>query len=284
MILSASRRTDIPAWHADWLLEGLRRGWIETSNPFRPTQLSRVSLRRDDVDAMVFWTRDVRPLLPHLQGPELAPVRSLFLYTITGYGPDLEPGVPPPEVAVGALRELSSRVGARRVIWRYDPVILGEGVLSPQAHRARFEALAAALSGSTTRVVISLLDWYRKTSRALAPHRAGRRPPTVRPCDADDPELLDLVRDLCDLAYAQGIEAVGCCEPEWARHGVLPAGACIDAALLDALWGLAPSQPRDRGQRAACRCAPSRDIGRYDTCEGGCRYCYATLARPSKCP
>lgn len=284
MILSASRRTDIPAWHVDWLLDGLRRGWVETPNPFRPTQVSRISLEPDDVDAIFFWTRDIRPLLPHLEDPELAALRSVFLYTITGYGPILEPGIPTPESAIAALRDLASRVGPRRVVWRYDPVILGAGVLSADGHRARFRGLADRLAGSTHRVVLSLVDWYRKTTRAMEPHLSGRTPPTVHELDADAPAVVDLISDLRDIAERRGIEAVGCCEPGWRDRALLPPGACIDGALLTELWGLSPPRRRDAGQRAECRCVPSRDIGRYDTCRGGCRYCYATLAQAVKIP
>ncbi|MFH1532461.1 MAG: DUF1848 domain-containing protein [Pseudomonadota bacterium] len=283
MILSASRRTDLPAWHIDWLLAGLRRGWVEIPNPFRPTQISRISLRPEDVDAVFFWTRDIRPMLPHLDDPSVSQLRSVFLYTITGYGEPLEPRIPPWEVATASLRALSARVGPARVVWRYDPMILGDGLLSPASHRARFRDLARALEGATERVVISLIDWYRKTERAMKPHLLGREPPGAQRTGPVDPSLLDLIRDLRDTATDHGIEAAGCCEPEWHERALLPGGSCVDGELLRRLWGLEVPGLRDPGQRKACRCAPSRDIGRYDTCSGGCRYCYATLAPRNDC-
>jgi len=278
VILSASRRTDIPARHLGRLLEGLRRGWLETPNPFNPKQVSRISLRSEDIDAVFFWTRDARAMLPHLDAPLLAGLRSVFLYTITGYGPPLEPHVPAPDAAAATLRALAARVGAERVQWRYDPLVLGSGPISATAHRKRFRYLAAALEGSTRRVVISLVDWYRKTTRSMRPHLEGATTPLVRAASPDDPEVVELVSDLREIAAAHGISAAGCCEPEWHERGVLPGGACIDSALLETLWGLPSNSRKDPGQRPACRCAPSRDIGRYGSCDGGCRYCYAALA------
>ena len=278
MILSASRRTDIPAWHVDWLLEGLHAGHVNVPNPYNPKQISKISLRPDDMDAVFFWTRDIRPMLPHLDAGPLATLRSVFLYTITGYGPLLEPRIPDAEAAVGALRALADRVGAARVVWRYDPVLLGDERFSPDSHRARFRALARSMAGSTTRVVISLVDWYRKTSAAMSPFLSGGEAPRVLPLEAVDPLILGLIPDLREIAEEHGIEAAGCCEPEWHERGILPRGACIDRALVATLWGLTITDRRDPGQRDSCRCAPSRDIGLYDTCRGGCRYCYATLA------
>ena len=185
------------------------------------------------------------------------------------------------ETATAAVRDLAARVGRERIIWRYDPLILGDGVLSPQAHRTRFRTLADGLEGATERVVLSLVDWYRKTARALRPHLDGDVIPGVRRCVPEDPEVLALVGTLREIAAEHGIEAVGCCEPRWQELGVLPGGACIDGALLNRLWGVEIPAGPDPGQRPGCSCATARDIGRYDTCSGGCRYCYATLAKRS---
>jgi len=254
-------------------------GWVEVPNPFRPTQVSRISLRPEDIDAMFFWTRDIRPLLPHLDRTPLASIRSVFLYTITGYGPALEPGIPELDVATAALRALAARVGSARVIWRYDPIIIGDGPLAPEAHLTRFRSIAARLEGATSRVVLSLIDWYRKTIRGMRTHLDGRAAPRADELEPTDPAVLDLVRELGAVAGRHGITATGCCEPEWQTRGVLSGGACIDSELLRQIWDLDLPMRRDQGQRDACRCIPARDIGRYDTCNGGCRYCYATLAK-----
>jgi len=281
LILSASRRTDLVAWHLDWLLAGFRRGWVEVENPFRPSMRSRVSLAPGQVEACVFWTRDPRPILPVIDPSGLVQgLPALFLVTLTGYGPPLEPRVPGPHEAVAAIRDLAGRVGSGRVVWRYDPVVLGSGPFSPEAHRARFRSLANALRGSTRRVVLSLVDWYRKTGRRLRPFLApGDDPgaPVIHEVVPLEPMAMGLVSDLREEARRCGMSAVGCCEPEWDRCGLLPASPCIDPVLLrEELGLLLPGGGRDRGQRPGCRCAPARDIGRTDTCGGGCLYCYAT--------
>ena len=123
MIISASRRSDIPAFHGDWFMEHLRRGEVAVRNPFRPAQAKTVSLKKQDVDAFVFWSRDPRPLLAHLPEIERGGYPYYFLLTLTGYPRLLEPGVPRRRGRDRFFRELAGRIGRRRVVWRYDPVL-----------------------------------------------------------------------------------------------------------------------------------------------------------------
>ncbi len=114
MIISASRRTDIPAFYTPWLLARLRAGWCDTVNPFRPSQVTRVSLLPEDVAAIVFWTRDARPLLPHLAELEARGHRFYFQYTLTGYPRALEPSTPDVTVAVETIHRLAAQIGRTR--------------------------------------------------------------------------------------------------------------------------------------------------------------------------
>ena len=141
MIVSVSRRCDIPAFAGDWFMEQWRRGEVTVRNPFRPARARTVSLKKEDVDAFVFWSRDPRPFLPHLAAIDRAGIPYYFLITVTGYPAQLEPGVPAVEDAAGFFRELAGRIGRRRVIWRYDPVLFS-GQTPFDFHVENFSRLA----------------------------------------------------------------------------------------------------------------------------------------------
>lgn len=276
MIISASRRTDIPAYFAPWFRNRLRAGFCTVRNPFRPSQVRRVSLLRVDVDAFVFWTRDARPFAEALDDLDRADFPYLFLVTLTGYPSPLEPEVPPRRESVGAFRELSRRVGPERVAWRYDPIVLSS-LTPPDFHRKNFAALASALEGATDRVILSVVDLYAKTVRRLDALRPGGFTHSSDPWAGGD--LDGLLRFMTREARSRGMEAVTCCEPG-AEAAVPTRGACVDAGRINRLFGLSLSQRKDPGQRPACRCSVSRDIGASDTCPRGCAYCYATASFP----
>ena len=273
MIVSASRRTDLPAFYARWFANRLRAGWCEVANPFNPRQVSRVSLRREDVDAIVFWTRHARPFFDVLPALDAAGHRYLFQYTITGYGRPVERRTPSLPVAVSTFNELAARLPAGAVIWRYDPILVGPAF--PAAyHREAFARIAAGLEGSARRVVISLVDPYVKTRRRLG--RVLRWGTDLAGDPGSWPGLDELLRRLVSIGRDHGLRVEACAEArDLAPLGIGPT-KCVDDRLLSALFGGTWPAGRDRGQRAACRCIPSKDIGRMDTCRFGCRYCYAT--------
>jgi hypothetical protein len=270
MIISASRRTDLPAFYGEWFAKRLESGSCLVANPFNPRQVTQVSLRRQDVTAFVFWTRDPRPFGAVLDRLDRDRLPYLFLFTLTGYGSPLEPFAPPVDEAVPAFQRLASRIGPERVVWRYDPIVLGPG-LDVEDHCRRFESLAAALCGSTRSVRLSFVDLYHKTCRRL-----GSAAPDFLTDPAQNRAAGQLLGRLAAIASAHGIEAQTCAEPvDYSSHGV-PPGACIDPSLLATVCGHDVPRSKDKGQRPYCRCAPSRDIGACDTCLHGCVYCYAT--------
>ncbi len=271
MIISASRRTDIPAFYAPWFMQRIRAGEVAVRNPFNARQVRRISLTPDSVQAIVFWTRNPLPLMAGLQELDAAGYRYYFQFTLTGYGPPLERASPAVPQALAAFARLSERLGPERIVWRYDPLLLSSR-LSEQEQLARFAALAKQLQGLTDSVVISLLDPYARAARRLAGLPEGDRP--WKP-EVGDPALGALVRQLLAIAERRGMRVQSCAEPELGRWGVEP-GSCIDAQRLQAL-GAGPLRARkDAGQRQGCTCIPSVDIGAYNTCLHGCVYCYAT--------
>ncbi len=291
MIISASRRTDFPAFFGKELAEGIRRGYIDVPNPFRRRQIGRISLLPEDVDGIVLWTRNVVPFLPYL--PLLDQYAWYAHYTVTGYGPHLEPGVPAPDRAIAGFQALSERIGPERVIWRYDPVVMGIGNspgLTPRNtpelmsrntpappsrrsngisvawHQDNFSRLAEQLAPYTKKCVISFLDLYRKIEKKC--RTAGIRPP-------GEEEVPLLAEVFSQTAETAGIELATCAEPyDLSRFGITH-GACIDAGLLSRISGYPIPAGKDPSQREACSCARSRDIGIYGTCRYGCVYCYA---------
>lgn len=271
MIVSASYRTDIPAFYAGWFRRRLEAGMCRVANPYGGADYE-VSLRPQAVDGFVFWTRNLRPLLGTLDRVRaVAPF--VVQFTLTGYPRALESSVIAPEDAVAQLREVRRRFGARAAVWRYDPVVFAAG-LDAAAHRTGFARLARALRGTVDEVVLSVVHPYRKTRRNL--DRAAARQGFAWH-DPPPEEKRALLADLAAIAADEGMAATLCSQPDLLVPG-LAAARCIDAGRLSDV-----AQHRvagaTRGNRPGCRCAASRDIGAYDTCPHGCVYCYAVADR-----
>lgn len=261
ILISASRRTDIPAFFADWFAASLDRGIARYRNPYSGTWVE-VPLRRDQVAGFVFWTRDPRPFFPVLRRLERRGYPSLFHVTVTGLGARLEPRAPDTESAVLALRALSSIVGPRRVLWRFDPLLPGE---DPAAAAERFETLAASLSGRAARCIVSLAVPYRKSLRATR---------GIRGVWGDAKRLREAAGRILETGRRHGFDVRSCCSPLLAQWGIPPA-ACADGELLRRLYPGAPIPAERSPSRSGCLCFASRDIGTYHTCRHGCLYCYA---------
>ena len=271
MIISASRRTDIPAFYAEWMVRRLREGYCTVANPFNRNQVTRISLKPEDVDAIVFWTRNPRPLMPYLDELDSRGYRYYFQFTILGYPREIDAKSPPAATAVETFCELAERLGPKRVIWRYDPIVFS-GMTSPAFHEENFQRLAESLKGHTRRVVVSIVDMYRKIEKRMKKLEGTEA--AVRPCDAGD--FGPLMRRLAELARENDMEIVSCAEEVDLRpFGILP-GKCVDDRVIAEALGIECPGTKDPTQRKACGCVVSRDIGMYESCLFGCRYCYAT--------
>jgi hypothetical protein len=271
VIVSASYRTDIPAFYARWFLGRLAAGYARVANPYGGGDYE-VSLRPGDVDGFVFWTRNMAPLLPELDRVrEIAPFTVQF--TVTGYPRSLETSVIVPDDAVDQLRELRRRFGQRVAVWRYDPIVM-TSELDPESHVRNFAALAETLRGTVDEVVLSFATPYRKTRRNL--DRAARRNGFFWHDPPPDEKQVLLAR-LATIAAEAGMAANLCTQPDLLVPGIGEA-RCIDAQRLSDV-AQTPISARESGNRPGCRCALSRDIGAYDTCPHGCVYCYAVADR-----
>lgn len=264
MIISVSRRTDIPAFYADWFYNRLKDGFVLVRNPRNPHRVSKVLLTPDVVDGFVFWTKNPLPMLKRLD--ELAAYPYYFQFTLTGYGRVVEPGVPDKRrVLVPVFKDLAARLGKKRVIWRYDPIFFS-AEYTPAYHLACFKALAAELHNSTERCVISFMDFYRNT------RRNGQQLAAV---NLNAGELHIFAKRLADIAAGYGLKLQTCSEiMDFTELGIT-ASKCVDKTLLEEIGGFNLNVKKDAGQRPECGCAESTDIGSYNTCPGGCLYCYA---------
>lgn len=268
MIVSVSRRCDIPAFAGEWFSHNLDAGRVVVRNPFRPQIEKTVSLKREDVDAFVFWTRDPIPFLPNLDKLDRAGYPYYFLITATHYPAILEPSSPPPEKVREFLKTLHGRIGRERIVWRYDPIILSD-LTGPDFHQNNFGRLVEEFSPFCSRVIISLLDMYPKVNKRF-------QKIAFRTTSADgNPALFEkLLGHMAQTARRHGLEIQSCAEKKGLGASI-EEGRCIDERLLNERFGLQLTYRKDRRQRKECLCHESVDIGSYGSCGFGCLYCYA---------
>ncbi|MGN0168670.1 MAG: DUF1848 domain-containing protein [Acetatifactor sp.] len=270
MILSVSRRTDIPNYYSEWFYNRIREGFAYVRNPMNFHQVSRVNLSPEVVDCIVFWTKNPEPMLERLE--ELAAYKYYFQFTLTGYGKDMEGNVPhKKEKMIPVFQRLSEKAGSRNVIWRYDPILF-TGVYTPEYHLKAFEQIAAALSGYTNHCVISFADTYAKNRKQLE---------AVGAYELSEPELLEFAGEISRIADKNKITVGSCAEKIDLVGCGIKHNCCIDKALIEELIGCKINVGRDRNQRPECGCVESVDIGVYNTCKNDCKYCYANASRES---
>jgi hypothetical protein len=271
MIISASRRTDIPAFYSDWFLKRIEAGHCDVPNPFNPTQITRVSLKPEDVDVIVFWTRNASPLLHRLIELDRRGYRYYFLYTMLGNPSSIDPRCPSLKEALGTFKALSDRLGPERVLWRYDPIVFSN-VTSPEFHRKTYETIAEQLQGYTRRSIMSVITIYRK----VRPRLTALRERGIELTAVEGEAFVDLMKFMSSVARDNGMALSSCAqERDLTACGVLP-GKCIDDGLISEVFGVEVNHTKDPSQRKACGCVVSKDIGMYDTCLYACVYCYAT--------
>lgn len=272
MIISASRRTDIPTYYADWFFNRVRAGYVYVRNPMNAHQISSVSLSPEVVDGIVFWTKNPTPMLPRLE--ELRDYVYYFQFTLNSYGTDVERNIPSKDrIVVPAFQRLSDAIGPDRVIWRYDPIFLSE-TYTMAYHIRYFEELARRLSPYTKKCTISFLDFYRHTEKNIA---------ALRPVSFPAEQQERLAKGLAEIAHSYGLRIDTCAEGiELAQYGIEHA-RCIDDRLFEQLLQCPLDSRKDKNQRLECGCVESLDIGAYNTCRNGCRYCYANHSEKAVC-
>ena len=266
MILSVSRRTDIPNYYSDWFYNRIQEGFLYVRNPMNAHQISKIDLSPELVDCIVFWTKNPTVMLERLD--ELKEYQYYFQFTLTGYGKDVEPGLPDKrEVLIPTFQKLSEKVGSQKVIWRYDPIFLSTRY-TVDYHLKAFEEIANSLSGCTRKVIISFIDLYAKTQR----NTAG-----LQIKNFSDGDMIELAKQLVDISGKYEMEVESCAESIDLSSVGVKHGSCIDKNLIEEIIGCKLIVGKDKNQRAECGCYESVEIGAYNTCKNGCRYCYANF-------
>jgi len=229
-----------------------------------PHQVSKINLSPEVVDCIVFWTKNPKPMLPGLD--ELSAYAFYFQFTLTGYGADIECNVPDKKSdVILTFQNLSHKIGAQRVIWRYDPILFTDKY-TPEYHLKAFSEIAKSLRGYTSKCVISFVDFYAKNEKSMR---------ALHTYFLTEGELLAFARKIAQIAGDNGMTVASCAEKADLSSCKIEHNCCIDKALIEQIIGCKIQAQRDKNQRKECGCIESIDVGTYNTCKNGCRYCYA---------
>lgn len=265
MIVSVSRRTDIPAFYSEWFFNRLKEGYVYVVNPMNLKQISKIALTPDKVDCFVFWTKNAEPMLSRLD--ELKDFKYYFQFTITGYDSDVEEGIKDKRRIIDTFKELSDKIGCQRVILRYDPILLTEKY-TVEYHIKAFEKLCSQLTGYTEKCVISFIDLYKKTERNTK---------ELGLVSMNMNDINEIADNFSRIAKRYNIVIETCSEGiDLSKYGILR-GKCIDDKLVSRIMGCEIQVNKDDTQREVCGCVKSIDIGQYNTCKHHCLYCYANF-------
>ncbi len=267
-VISVSRRTDIPAFYANWFINRLREGFAVVQQPYS-RKFIRVSLQREDVSAIVFWSKNYAPLLGKLNDIEGTSKNLFFHFTITAMQ-ELESSVPDYRDAIRDYRFIAARYSSAQIIWRFDPVCITDRI-SFEMLEERFRTCAQLLHGYARQCVISFVHPYKKVLANMKKYSVHHL------TEISNEQKKAYACRLASIATSCGIQVTACCNDYLLSHSVRKA-SCIDGRLLSRLFDK-PVDVRPASTRKECACTRSVDIGAYDTCSHGCVYCYANTDR-----
>ena len=261
MILNTGSRTDIPAYYSDWFYNRIKAGYVYARNPYYPSQITKYLLKPEVIDIMVFCTKNPLPMLDRIS--LLSEFDTFWFVTITPYGKEIEPYVPPKEQVIRSFQQLSTLVGSERMSWRYDPIFITDQY-SIDYHIEQFAQMAKALSGHTSQCVVSFIDLYEKTKRNFR---------GIRSVTTEAQEIL--ISAFSQIAKENGLQIHLCCENVRLVRENVDADGCLSKAVLEKALGCKLNVPKKKAARSECSCLLGADIGAYNTCGHGCLYCYA---------
>ena len=268
MIISASRRTDIPSYYSEWFVNRLKAGYALIRNPMNHSQVSKIPLHSDMVDCIVFWTKDPANMLDKLSLISSMGYKYYFQFTLNPYDSDIEHNLRPKSEIIRTFIELSNAIGKEKVLWRYDPIILN-GTQTIESHKNAFEFMCEKLNNFTGVCTVSFVDIY---SKLKTPLKKG----LIREITHD--EMIRISKMFSKIARNYGIRLQTCSEKvDLSKYGIAPA-SCIDKGTIEAVCGYSIGAKKDPNQRNGCGCVQSVDIGAYNTCRNGCVYCYANYS------
>lgn len=260
MLISASRRTDIPAYYSEWFLNRLQEGEVLVPNVYNENHLSRVQLTPEEVECIIFWTKNPIPMIPRLKEIDAMGYQYYFEYTITGFGADLEPFLPKREERIDAFIQLSQHLGIEKVDWRFDPIMLNH-TYTMERMTEEYEILCEQLHPYTNRCIISFVDAYKRKDNSFQ--------------EMGKVQMQQIAERIAGIAKKYDLPVYTCAEKiDLSAYGIQHS-ACVNQKKIEKIIGSKIDLKKDKTQREICGCLESIDVGMYDTCANGCRYCYA---------
>ena len=262
MIINTGSRTDTVQYYSEWLLKRFQEGFVYSRNPLFLNKVTKYELNPEVVDCVIFCSKNYEPILERLH--EITDrFNTYFYYTITAYGKDIEPNVPSIEDSIETLIKLSEIVGAKRIAWRYDPILLTEKY-TKNRHYETFDYMSEKLSPYIDRCIFSFVEMYKKLKTNM---------PEIILLTPEDKD--EIAKNIGLIAKKNKILLQTCATLEnYEKYNIIQSG-CITAEILGTANGVTFSNIKHSGNRKGCRCMENRNIGDYDTCPNGCKYCYA---------
>jgi DNA repair photolyase len=263
MIISVSRRTDIPPLYSQWFFNRIKEKFVYVRNPVNSRQISKISLSPEIIDCIVFWSKNPKPMLDSLK--KLSDYQFYFQFTINSYSRDIEINMPSKKEIIETFKKLSDTIGPEKVIWRYDPILLND-TYNISSHTENFNKIARQLAGFTKKVTFSFIDFYKKLDSNFI--NLNIKEPTLE-------DKYTIAENISLIAKENGMETDTCAEDIDLSRFDITRARCIDDRLIERITGHKLDISKDKYQRPECGCVKSTDIGAYNSCSNGCMYCYA---------
>lgn len=262
MIINVGGRTDIVNYYSEWLINRINEGFVYSRNPLFPQKISRYDLSPEKIDCIIFCSKNYKPILKHMKEIK-SRYRIICHYTITAYGKDVEPNVPNIDDSIDTLMKLSNVVGKEKVIWRYDPLLLTKKY-TVEILIDTFEYIASKIHNNISFALFSFVEMYKKLEFNM---------PEIMPFTEED--KIKLVKEIGKIAKKYNIRIQTCgTDIDYTKYGIRHSG-CTTTEILEKANGVKYKNIKKGKVRKGCHCIPTRDIGAYDTCINGCKYCYA---------
>ena len=266
MIISASRRTDIPSYYSEWFFNRIKEKWVYVRNPMNIHQISKINLEPEVVDCIVFWSKNPKPMIDKLQ--LIKDYFYYFQFTLNSYGQDIEVNLPFKDERIETFKKLSDKIGPVRIIWRYDPILLNDKY-NMSYHVDNFEKCASILKGYTEKVTFSFIDFYKRITENIK---------LINAYEITTEEKNIIAEKFSKIAKENNLLIDTCAEDiDLSKYGIEHA-RCIDDRLITRIIGYNFTAEKDKTQRLECGCIKSIDIGEYNSCSNGCIYCYANYS------
>lgn len=262
MIINTGQRTDIPAFYSKWFINRIKEGYVLVRNPFNHNLITKFLLDPKVVDVIGFCTKNPRPMLAYLD--ELKDFGQYWHVSITGFGRDFEPNVPPVNQVIEDFKYLSNKVGKNSIVWRYTPIIINDKY-TKDYHIKAFEYIASKLEGYTDIVVYGFVDIYKKLEI---------NHPEIKDCD--DVTKIEITKEFIKIASKHHLSLRLCSKEKWLKEYGVDIDGCMRIEDYEkSISSKLNIKKKTEARKGYCSCYLSNDIGSYNSCPHLCRYCYA---------